>query len=435
MTETEQFVHIGEILAGSLTGQDVSVRGWIYRKRESGKLVFAQVRDATGVIQALVEKAIVPPEQFEAAKKALIESSVIIRGTPAQDSRAPGGFELKVKAVEIVHAAGIFPIKEQQSEELLLDHRHLWLRSREQGAIMKIKASMLRGAREYLDGAGFFETTPSVITTNACEGGSTLFSFKYFDQKAYLSQSAQMYLEALIFNLEKAYSLTPSFRAEKSRTVKHLAEYSHLEAEEAWAGNEENTKYQEELVAAMCQKVASERGAELEILGRKADELKAIVPPFKRLTYDQAVDKLRKAGSEIEWGADFGTAEERMLTEGEPLPIFVMNYPRQIKAFYMRENPDNPKTVLCADLLAPDGYGEIIGGSVRETDVAKLVERLQAEGAEMKNYEWYLDLRRYGSVPHAGFGLGIERVMRWVCKLEHIRDTTPFPRTMNRAYP
>jgi asparaginyl-tRNA synthetase len=429
------YVRISEITGGGHTGKEVAIRGWIHRKRESGKLVFLQVRDSSGVLQALVEKAALPPDQFDAAKKALIESSLIITGTVAEDKRAPGGYELKATKVEIIGYAGIFPIGKDQSEELLLDNRHLWIRSREQNAIMKVKASMLRAAREWFDTNDFFEVTPSVITTNACEGGSTLFPFKYFEKQAYLSQSAQMYLEACIFNLEKVYALTPSFRAEKSRTIRHLAEYSHLEAEEAWVGNDGNMKIQEELVSAMCQAVAKTRGAELELLGRNPQELKLIEPPFARHTYDDAIKKLQKKELLVEWGMDLGINEERALTEDEEKPIFIVNYPKQIKAFYMKENPADPRTYLCADLLAPGGFGEIIGGSERETDAGKLVERLKAENAVIANYEWYLDLRRYGSVSHSGFGMGIERMLMWICKLPHIRDATPFPRVMNRAYP
>ena len=429
------YVKISDILKGGFAGKQASIRGWIYRKRESGKLIFMQVRDATGVVQALVEKAAVSESEFESAKKALIESSVQVTGEIAEDKRAPGGYELKVKKLEIIGYAGIFPIKEQQSEELLLDNRHLWIRSREQNAVMKVKASMLKGAREWFDGNDFFEVTPSVITTNACEGGSTLFDFKYFGQKAYLSQSAQMYLEACAFNLENVYALTPSFRAEKSRTLRHLTEYWHLEGEEAWVDNDGNLKVQEELVSAMCSKVVNERSAELELLGRKPEELKLIEPPFKRMAYDDAIKILQKKNFEIKWGADFGAVEERALTEDESIPVFVKNYPLKIKAFYMKTSRDNPEIALCADLLAPGGFGEIIGGSERETDADKLIERLKEQGAELKNYEWYLDLRRYGSVPHSGFGLGIERVLVWLCKLEHIRDATPFPRTINRAYP
>lgn len=430
-----QITKVSEILSGKYDGKTVSVRGWIHRIRESGKLLFVQLRDHTGVIQALIEKSAVAAQEFEGAKKALIESSIAISGTIEQDIRAPGGRELKANSVTIIGYAGVYPIGKQQSEELLLDNRHLWIRSRQQNAIMKVKATLLRGAREWLDNNEFFEVTPSVITTNACEGGTTLFPFKYFDMQAYLSQSAQMYLEACIFNLGNVYALTPSFRAEKSRTIRHLAEYSHLEAEEAWVVNNENISIQEELISAICQKIVAERSAELETLDRKPQEIKAIEPPFKRYTYDEAIVKLKKKGLDIDWGIDFGTNEERAISEGEEKPIFIINYPKQIKPFYMKENPTDSRTYLCSDMLAPDGFGELIGGSERETDADKIIERLKKESANISCYEWYIDLRRYGSIPHSGFGLGIERMLMWLCKLEHIREGMPFPRVINRAYP
>lgn len=435
MTPPRDFTPVAKILAGGHDGREVSLRGWLHRARSSGKIAFLVLRDATGIIQCTVAKGKLPDDQFAAAASALTESSVEVAGTVAVDARAPGGFEVRCSSFRLVGAAGPFPITADQSEELLLDNRHLWTRSREQGAVMKVKASLLAGARAWFAENGFFETTPPIITTNACEGGSTLFEFDYFGQRAYLSQSAQMYLEALMFNLERVYALTPSFRAEKSRTLRHLAEYWHLEGEEAWLGNEGNMKVQEELLSAMVHRAASERGDELRLLGRDPAVLKAIEPPFPRIEYSAAVEKLRGAGCEIGWGYDLGTKEEKLLSEAETRPLFVKNYPKDIKAFYMKVDPDDSRRALCADLLAPEGYGEIIGGSERETSEAILEERLKAQGTPLEPYKWYLDLRRFGSVPHSGFGMGIERVVRWVCKLDHIRDAIPFPRVMNRAYP
>jgi asparaginyl-tRNA synthetase len=428
-------VQIKSIFTSPPTGEEVTVRGWVYRTRSSGSIVFSVMRDSSGVIQVTAKKGNLPDADFESAVAASIESSVIVTGTVHEDERAPGGYEIRASGFKIVGIAAPFPITEYQSEELLLDNRHLWIRSREQNAVMKIKATATEGARDWLKKNDFIEATPPIFTTNACEGGVTLFKLDYFGREAYLSQSAQMYLEALIFALERVYSLTPSFRAEKSRTPRHLTEYWHLELEEAWVENEGNMEIQEQLVTVMVEKVIEERKEELELLKRNIDLLKSVSPPFKRLKYSQAIDQLRSKGFEIEYGCDLGAPEERAMTASETAPVFVTNYPKEFKAFYMKEDPEDPKTYKCADLLAPEGYGEIIGGSERETDLNKLIERLEAQGIPMEPYQWYLDLRRYGSVPHSGFGLGLERVVRWICGFEHIRDVIPFPRTVARTYP
>jgi len=299
--------------------------------------------------------------------------------------------------------------------------------------VMKIKASLLKYCREWFNENNFYEVTPPTITPNACEGGTTLFEFNYFDKKAYLSQSAQLYLEALIYSLERVWSLTPSFRAEKSKTRRHLAEYWHLEAEEAWIGNEENMSIQEELISHVCQKLAKEDKDELVFFKRETRTLKNIEPPFERIKYEKAVEILKNKGFDFKYGMDFGVKEETALCSDIEKPVFITNFPKTVKPFYMKEADE--LTYLCADLLAPEGYGEIIGGSERETDYNKLVERMKEQNMNMKDYEWYLDLRKYGSVPHSGFGLGVERIIRWLCKLEHIRDAVPFPRTINRVYP
>ena len=430
-----EFLHIGQLLKGGYEEKDAAVRGWIYRTRSSGKLCFVTVRDSTGIIQVTVAKGSVPEQDFDGAKRALIESSVQCAGTIAKDSRAPGGYEMRAREFHVLGTSDNFPITEYQSEEHLLNNRHLWIRSQELTKIMKVKSSVLAAARDWFDRNEFFEVTPPIITANACEGGSTLFEVNYFGTRAYLSQSAQLYLEAIMFSLEKVFALTPSFRAEKSRTTRHLAEYWHLEGEEAFVGNEENMRIQEELVSAMVAGAAKRNPDELRSLGRDPAELIRIVPPFRRLSYDGAVKRLNERGVDFTWGNDLGTNEERVLVEGEDRPMFICNSPKEVKAFYMRENPDDPRTYLCADLLAPEGYGEIIGGSERETDGQRIVDRLKAQNTPLEPYQWYLDLRRFGTVQHSGFGLGVERVLRWVCKQEHIRDTIPFPRTINRVYP
>ncbi|MDI6916409.1 MAG: asparagine--tRNA ligase [Thermoplasmatales archaeon] len=427
------FTAIKNILAGKYENQEVNVRGWIYRTRSSGKLAFITIRDSSGIIQVTIAKENVPAKDFESATKALIESSAAVKGVVAKDKRAPGGYELRAKSFEVTGNADVFPITEHQSEELLLDNRHLWIRSRELVNAMKVKASLLKYCREWFNENNFYEVTPPTITPSACEGGTTLFEFNYFDKKAYLSQSAQLYLEALIYSLERVWSLTPSFRAEKSKTRRHLAEYWHLEAEEAWVNHEENMKIQEKLISHVCQKLAKEDKDELVFFKREPGTLKNIEPPFERIKYESAVKILKDKGFNFNYGMDFGTKEESALCSDIEKPVFITNFPKTVKPFYMKEADE--KTYLCADLLAPEGYGEIIGGSERETDYNKLVERMKEQNMNMKDYEWYLDLRKYGSVQHSGFGLGLERIIRWLCKLEHIRDAVPFPRTINRVYP
>jgi len=416
-------------------GERVRVRGWIHRTRSSGGIAFLLVKDATGAIQVTARRNVLGDEAFLQAEKALVESSLEVEGEVARDPRAPGGQEIRADRVRIVQSSEVFPIFAGQTEEFLLDHRHLAIRSTEMGATWKVKAEVLRAAREYLDGHGYFEMTPPILTGNAAEGGAEAFSLDYFGRPAYLGQTAQLYLEALIFPLERVYSLTPSFRAEKSRTNRHLTEYTHLEAELAWAGLEENLRLQEELVVHILHRVARERSEELRLLGRNPAELERIRTPFERMRYEEALRELSARGFSLTFGQDLGTAEERALTQTRQAPLFVTHYPREIKAFYMLESPDDPRTVECADLLAPEGYGELIGGSARETNLESLRRRLLDSGADPESYRWYLDLRRYGSVPHAGFGLGVERLVRWIARREHIRDTTPFPRTPSRVTP
>ncbi len=426
---------VRQALSKDHVGKKVSVRGWIYRTRSSGGIVFAVLRDATGIMQVTVKKGAVADDEFEGAERAGIESSVVVEGEVAEDRRAPGGFEIRASRFQVFGFSEGFPITEYQSTELLLDLRHLWIRSREQTAVMKVKASLLRGAREWFHDNEYVEVTPPIITGVAPEDSTTLFQVKYFDRIAYMSQSAQFYLESLVFSLEKVYSLTPSFRAEKSRTPRHLAEYWHMEMEAAWMENGDNMKVQEQLVTAMLQNAVKECSAEMNLLKRNPATLKRIEPPFERMSYGEAMDTLQKKGFEVSWGSDLGALEERALTQDRDMPVFIVNYPKELKPFYMKENPTDTRTYKNSDLLAPEGYGEIIGGSERETDNDLMLERLREKGESVESYKWYLDLRKYGSVPHSGFGLGLERVATWVCKLEHIRDSIPYPRTVARVYP
>ncbi|MFH1107142.1 MAG: asparagine--tRNA ligase [Candidatus Micrarchaeota archaeon] len=429
----QTFCKIGDL--PSLEGRTARVRGWIYRTRSSGGVAFVVVRDSTGAVQCAVKKDSVAAGDFEAAAKALIESAVEAEGTVTKDPRAPGGYEIQASKFRATQFAEPFPISRDKSPEFLLDIRHLWIRSREITAAMKVKAHVLAASREFFRERGYWEVTPPIIVSGACEGGSTLFDFDYFGKKAFLSQSAQLYLEAISFSLEKVYAITPSFRAEKSRTLRHLAEYWHMEGEEAYMDLEGLLKFEEELVATVCHEAARRCPAELELLGRDPGELLAVKTPFKRLRYADALEILHEKKSTLAHGEDFGAEEEKLLTADEKQPIFVTHFPKKIKAFYMKEDPDDSSLVLCNDLLAPEGFGEIIGGSQREDDLGKLERRIKETGQDPKNFEWYLDLRRYGSVPHSGFGLGVERLVRWICKLEHIRDATPFPRVINRSYP
>jgi len=429
-----KFTPIEDILDGRMAeGQAVKLRGWIYRSRQQGKLNFVVVRDATGVLQCAVKKGVVTDEHFEGATKALIESAVIVQGTVKKDPRAPGGWELSATSFEVLHFSEIFPISKDQSTEFLLDVRHLWLRSRELTAVMRVKANVLSAIRDFCKKEGYWETTPPILSTSAAEGGSTLFELDYFGQKAFLSQSAQLHLEALIFSLEKVYAITPSFRAEKSRTTKHLTEYWHFEGEAAHCDHEGIMDFEERLLEYVCHRVAKENAKELAQLGRDAQELAAVQTPFEKIPYTEAIARLQQKGVKIKFGDDFGADEERLLTEDFAQPVFITHFPASMKPFYMKENPDG--TVNNHDLLAPKGFGEMIGGSERETDLKTIERKLAKAGEKLENYAWYLDLRRYGSVQHSGFGLGVERLVKWICGLEHIRDATPFPRVINRAYP
>lgn len=420
---------------GDHVGQEVELRGWLYNKRSSGKLLFLQVRDGTGIVQAVVFRPDTP-EVFEEADRLGQESSLIIRGVVRADSRAPGGYELSVTGLKVLQAVEGYPITpKEHGIEFLMDHRHLWLRSRRQHAILRIRAEVIRATRRFLDEQGFLLVDSPILTPLSVEGTTTLFETDYFGDKAYLTQSGQLYAEAAAMAFGRVYTFGPTFRAEKSKTRRHLMEFWMVEPEAAFMEHEENMQLQEQLVSYVVQQVLEHRRAELEVLERDVAPLERVKPPFPRITYDQAVEILKARPEGFTWGDDFGSPEETELASRFDRPVFVERYPRQCKAFYMQPDPERPEVVLCDDLLAPEGYGEIIGGGQRIHDAALLEERLREHGLPLDRYAWYLDLRRYGSVPHAGFGMGIERVVAWICGLPHVRETIPFPRMLNRLTP
>ena len=431
----EPFATVVRAFAPEALGRPLRLRGWVLRSRSSGGILFFVLRDRTGQVQVTAKRDVLGDAAFDAAEHVQVEGAVEVDGTVAEDRRAPGGREVRASAVRVLHAGEPFPIFADQGEEFRLDKRHLVVRSQEHVATFRIKADLLRALREFLEREEVLETTPPVLSGNAAEGGAEAFQIDYFGRPGYLSQTAQLYLEALLFPNERVYALTPSFRAEKSRTPRHLTEYLHLEVELAWCDLAALLAFEERMIVDVAHAVAERRPAELAALGRPPEELRALEAPFPRLRYAEAIDRLAAQGFPVRWGSDLGTAEERALTVEARQPLFVTHFPKELKAFYMLRSSDDPRTVEAADLLAPEGYGEMIGGSCRETDLALLTERLRASGASVEEYDWYLDLRRHGSVPHAGFGLGIERLLRWMLRREHIRETTPFPRTPSRHTP
>jgi asparaginyl-tRNA synthetase len=419
--------------------QEVTLEGWLYNLRESGKLLFPLFRDGTGIIQGVVVKSAVPPEIFDRVRGLTQESSLRVTGKVRADQRAPGGYELDVSNVEVLQlipADAPYPITpKEHGIEYLMDHRHLWLRSTRQRAILGVRHEIIKAVRDFFDDRGFTLVDTPIFTPAACEGTTTLFEVNYFDDKAYLTQSGQLYNEAAAMAVGKTYCFGPTFRAEKSKTRRHLTEFWMVEPEVAFAHLEDTMALGEELVAFVVARVLEKRRPELTTLERKIENLEKIRPPFPRLSYDEAVKILQEKGSEIQWGGDFGGTDETLLSENSEKPILVHRYPSQVKAFYMAPDPARPDVALCVDMLAPEGYGEIIGGGERLADLALLEQRLQEHGLPRQAFEWYLDLRRYGTVPHSGFGMGIERVVAWICGLEHVRETIPFPRMLYRLTP
>jgi len=416
---------------------EVKVRGWVYRERGSSKIKFIILRDTTNIIQCVIDKNVVGEEKFKIAKETQVETSIGITGEIKEESRAPSGYEVHVKDFEVYCAADTFPITKDQSPEFLLDKRHLWIRSRKMQAILKIRNTVFKAIREYFDTEGFYEFHTPMFQPIQCEGGSSLFKVDYFGEETYLAQTWQLYAEAGIFTLEKIYTIAPSFRAEKSKTSRHLTEYWHAEMEGAWLSFKDIQDYGEGLVKHVFGNVLELNTNELEILKRDVARLKPIVEkPFVRMTYTDVLKVLKeKADLDIEWGKDLRTIEEDELSKLYDVPIIVTNYPKKVKAFYMKEDSEDSRVVHGYDLIATECYGEIIGGSERESDIEKIKARLNEEGEDLKNYEFYLDTRKYGSVPHGGFGLGVERLITWICGLDNIKDSIPFPRTILRYKP
>ena len=416
--------------------QEVKIKGWLYNKRSSGKLWFLQVRDGSGIIQAVAFKGDVSEEVFQRCEKVTQESAIIVTGKVSEDKRAPSGYELQMKDVQIVHLAEEYPISpKEHGSTFLMDHRHLWLRSSKQNAILRIRHEVIRACREFFDSRGFVLIDAPIFTPNACEGTTTLFETEYFGSKAYLTQSGQLYMEAGAMAFGKVYCFGPTFRAEKSKTRRHLTEFWMIEPEVAYLDLDGDMDLAEDFIAYIVQSVLENRRAELELIERDIAPLEKVTKPFPRISYDAAVDILKKKNIEFEYGNDFGAPDETAISDEFDKPLLVHRYPAQLKAFYMKNDPEQPDKALCVDMLAPEGYGEIIGGGQREDDLETLEQKIIEHDLPKQAFEWFLDLRRYGSVPHSGFGLGIERAVTWICGLNHLRETIPFPRLINRLNP
>jgi len=433
----EKWTKIEDILSGNKTGKSVYLHGWIYRTRSSGNITFITLRDSTGIIQTTIKKGNLPDSEFEDGKKALIESSLELIGLVQEDKRAPDGYEIKVTNLKILNFAETFPIVKDQSPEFLLDQRHLWLRSRKITSILKIRSTVVGAIHKFFRDKGFYEFDAPILQPNQCEGGSTLFEVKYYNDKTYLSQSWQLYAEAGIFSLEKIYNMGPAFRAEKSKTSRHLSEFWMAEMEAAWMDLHEIIEIGKEEIRFILKEVLKYNKNELDILNQDYKKLKDISgSKFPTITYTEAINILNeKEQMKVEWGKDLRTIEENKLASHFDTPIAVTNYPIEIMAFYKPRDPKDPKTALCFDMIAPEGYGEIIGGSQRSLDVDDMIHRLKNMGEDIDNYNWYFDLRRFGSVPHSGYGLGVERIVAWICGIDNIKDTIPFPRTLLRFRP
>jgi asparaginyl-tRNA synthetase len=428
-------VYISDV--GRHVGQEVTVKGWLYNKRSSGKIVFPQIRDGSGIIQGVVVKSQVPERVWHDFEQLTQESSVIVRGTIREERRAPGGYEMDVTEVEVLQIAEPYPLgKKDHGVEFLMDQRHLWLRSRRPHAVLKVRQEVIRAVRDFFDSNGFVLCDTPIFTPAACEGTTTLFEVNYFeDEKAYLTQSGQLYNEATCMAFGKVYCFGPTFRAEKSKTRRHLTEFWMVEPEVAYATLEDTMELAEQFVTFIVQRVLENRRAELEVLERDISKLERVQAPFPRLHYDEAARLLTEGGVEFQWGDDFGAPQETFLSQQFDRPVMVHHYPAAVKAFYMEPDPERPELALCVDVLAPEGIGEIIGGGQRTASLELLKQRIQEHQLPESAFDWYLDLRRYGSVPHSGFGMGIERTVAWVCGIEHVREAIPFPRMLYRLKP
>lgn len=418
-------------------GQEVTIGAWLANKRSSGKIAFLQLRDGSGFIQGVVVKAEVSEEVFQLAKSITQESSLYVTGIVREDSRSPFGYELGVTSIELIHEAHDYPITpKEHGTEFLMDHRHLWLRSKKQHANMIIRNEIIRATYEFFNKEGFIKIDPPILTSSAPEGTTELFHTKYFDEDAFLSQSGQLYMEAAAMAFGKVFSFGPTFRAEKSKTRRHLIEFWMIEPEMAFTTHEESLEVQEQYVSYIVQSVLKNCALELQTLGRDTSKLENVKAPFPRITYDDAIKFLHEQGfDDIEWGDDFGAPHETAIANAYDKPVFIVNYPKDIKPFYMQPHPDRDDVVLCADLIAPEGYGEIIGGSERIYDYELMKAALEKHNLPLDAYGWYLDLCKYGAVPHSGFGLGLERTVAWITGAEHVRETIPFPRLLNRLFP
>ena len=428
-------VYIEDI--GKHEGQTVTIKGWLHNRRSSGKIHFLILRDGTGFIQAVLSKAEVGDELFKSADHLSQETSVIVTGVARADARAPSGYEIDVKQLEVVGPSHDFPITpKEHGVEYLLDRRHLWIRSERQQAILRIRHEIINAVRDFFNVRGFILADTPIFTPAACEGTSTLFPAQYFEeQTAYLTQSGQLYNEANAMALGRVYCFGPTFRAEKSKTRRHLTEFWMVEPEMAYASLDDVMELAEGLVVSVVGRVLEKRRRELKALDRDTAKLESVQAPFPRLTYDEAVGRLQAQGLPIQWGGDFGGPDETAISELYDRPVMVHRYPAAVKAFYMKPDPVRPELALGVDVLAPEGHGEIIGGGERLADLDLLLKRIDEHKLPREAFEWYLDLRRYGSVPHGGFGMGIERVVGWICGLEHVRETIPYPRMLNRLYP
>ncbi len=428
-------VYIEDI--GTHEGEEVTIKGWLHNRRSSGKIHFLTVRDGSGFIQAVMSKAAVGEDLFKAADHLSQETSMIVTGTARADKRAPSGYEIDVKGVEVIGASHDYPITpKEHGVDFLLDRRHLWIRSERQQAILRIRHEIINAVRDFFNNRGFILADTPIFTPAACEGTTTLFPAQYFDdQTAYLTQSGQLYNEANAMALGRVYCFGPTFRAEKSKTRRHLTEFWMVEPEVAYADLNDVMELAEDLVVSVVARVLDKRRRELAIIERDISKLEAVQKPFPRISYDDAVKRLQAKGLPIQWGGDFGGPDETTLSEEYDRPVLVHRYPAAIKAFYMKPDPDRADLALGVDMLAPEGYGEIIGGGERLADLDLLLERIKEHHLPQEAFEWYLDLRRYGAVPHGGFGMGIERVVSWICKLDHVRETIPYPRMLYRLYP